>query len=252
MNVLALLKKYRDWILCVGILGVIGGAGSIFLLPGMRWRAAAFEKPPQQLTLSELAKHGPGDNPHVVVSDFVCGSAFVFKIETRQGGNQPAQERSGSGQAWIPLFSKSEFLLELPLPNAPEDLAQPVGDPKSFVVLLQTVPAQGSATDFHLLIRRQQMTGLIIPYWLSKLTPELRGKLQTAYPDTRFDQCLILEETNQHNKADTILFAQALLLGAIVGPLFGLPALALAIKLGGKPKPPPPAEGTSTIPQQVP
>ncbi|WP_425617146.1 hypothetical protein NA78x_000817 [Anatilimnocola sp. NA78] len=213
----AYLKKYRDGMAIAGILALMGAAICLYFLPGARWRAKALTTAPQQMTVRDLAERGAGENPYVTVTDFTCGSGYVFQIRTHQANTQPLHERPGSGQAWIPLF-----------PKQPRELVEASPEPTSIVVLLQTASTLGNATDFHLLSRRASMTGLVVPYRRTSITGEIGSKLKDGYPDTNFDRCFVLEQYEKGGKDDAILFGSVLPVGATLGIVFGLPLLALA------------------------
>jgi hypothetical protein len=174
----------------------------------------AIAKEPQRLTLQELAANGPGDNPHVIVTDYLCGRGYVFEMMVRKGSPPPTPDQGGPGKAWIPLFPKSQG-------DAPE--------PNSFVVLLETAPTQASGTGFHLLSRRAEMEGLVFPISFRTLKGEVQARLSKSYPGTDFSKGLLLEEWDQHHKKDAPFFAYALAILAGGGLLLGLPLLSLGI-----------------------
>jgi hypothetical protein len=198
----------------------MGGLVSTYYLPGRWQRANALAKEPQRITLHDLATKGPGDNPHVLVTDFTCGSEYVFEIQSRKGAPQPSPDQTGWGRAWIPLLPKSSS-------DRPD-----AAPPTSFAVLLETSPTFASGTGFHLLSRKQSMEGLAVPLSRKNMPLEVRDKLTANYPDTDFGACLFLEQYEGHHKEDASVFATALAIVASSGVLVGLPALALGIFFG--------------------
>lgn len=199
----------------------MGGLLSAYYLPGRWQRADALAKEPQAITLHDLATNGPGDNPHVIVTEFTCGSGYVFEIETRKGAPPPGPDQAGHGKAWIPLYPKS----------APENANAGV-EPTSFIVLLETTPTLASGNGFHVLSRRQSMEGIVVPLSRRDLPADVRDKLAERYPDTHFADCLILEQYEPYEKEDASTFATALAVIAGAGLPVGLLALSLGVILG--------------------
>lgn len=222
---ITLSTTQRHTLLAVGIVACGIGVVCAYLRPSARWQAEALQRPPQQIALRDLAAHGPGDNPHVVVTEFVCASNYYFSVQTSKYNTGPAETREGSGQAWIPLFPKQP-----PAPEPPPASAE-APEPTGFVVLLETAPTLGNATTFRLLSRRQSMPGLIVPYSNASLSSDIRHELAAAYPTTNFQECLVLRQIEKSDHADVIVFAQALYVGAIAGLAFGIPLAVIGFIL---------------------
>jgi hypothetical protein len=169
------------------------------------------------MTLEELAARGSGDNPHVIVTNFTCGSDYAFQIQTPTGGS-PTPHQTGYGRAWIPLF-----------PKAVGDNLDAGSPPTRFVVLLETSPTTASGSGFHLLSRRPSVEGLAIPLLSRSMEPEVRRYLAKGYPDTDFSQCLVVVEYEPYEKKDAALFASVFAVCTWTGLAIGLPVLALGI-----------------------
>jgi hypothetical protein len=154
----------------------------------------------------------------VVVTDFTCGSGYVFELQTRKDAPPPRPDQAGWGKAWIPLFSKS--------PNEKPEL-NPA--PRRFVVLLETSPTNASGQGFHMLSRQQAIEGLATPLARSNLDAEVRSKLAVSYSDTDFQNCLVVVQYERYEKDDASVFATALAIGAFGGFLVGLPTMVFGI-----------------------
>jgi hypothetical protein len=77
---IAFLRKWSGFLVLLGGILFAIGLFSLVLLPE-RWRTAeALAKAPQRITLHDLEARGDGDNPHVIVTDFICGSGYVFEM----------------------------------------------------------------------------------------------------------------------------------------------------------------------------
>lgn len=218
---LSFLRRWSPWLTLLGILATGSGGLSACFLPTVWQRANALAREPQRLTLQELATKGPGDNPHVIVTDFACGNDYVSEIQVRKDAPTPAPDQAAYGKAWIPLFPKT--------PPENPDGEQP---PTRFLVLLETSPTLASVQGFHMLSRRQSLEGLAMPLSQRGLQPQLRSRLAASYPDTDFENGLMLVQYEPREKEDASFFATALAVGAGGSLLVGLPALAFGIILG--------------------
>lgn len=216
---IAFLRKWSHILILLGGMAIAVGILSAYFLPE-RWRtAAALAQNPQKITLYELAANGVGDNPHVIVTDFICGSEYIFEAQIRKGAPLPKSDETVWGKAWIPL-----------LPKSSPDVRK--GDsPPSFTVLLETTPTVTSVSGFHLLSRRQSMEGLVIPLAQRPLPAEAQSKLAETYPHTDFKNFLVLVQYERHEKEDAPVFAYALAISAGGGLLIGAPLLLLGIML---------------------
>ena len=89
---LAFLTRQAHWLIIFGIFATAGGCLSAYFLPSAWQKADALAQAPQYIPLQELATRGPSAGPHVIVTDFTCGSAYAFELQTRKG--DPADARS--------------------------------------------------------------------------------------------------------------------------------------------------------------
>jgi hypothetical protein len=75
------------------------------------------------------------------------------------------------------------------------------------------------------------MEGLLIPLPQRRLSSEVQSKLAERYPETDFNNCLVLVQYARHEKEDSAVFAYALAFAAGAGLLFGLPLFLVGIIL---------------------
>jgi hypothetical protein len=213
------LAKRAGCLVAVGVVALAAGVIAAYLLPDQWQTATALALEPQQITLDELAEKGPGGNPHVVVTHYVCGSGYVSETMVRKGAPRPGPTENAYGKAWIPLFPKS----------ATGNLEEP--EPKRFAILLETSPTVASTQEFHMLSRKQSMEGLVVPFSHRRLSSQIRDGLAANYPETDFGKCLVLVQYEPHEKEDPRFFANALAVIAGSGFLIGLVMLLLGLML---------------------
>jgi hypothetical protein len=104
--VIGFLRKRCTFLLALGIAATGAGIVCAAFLPTNWSRMEALAKEPQRLTLRELAANEPGDNPHVIVTDYVCGQGYVYEVPHLIGERAPGPDDTAPGRAWIPLFPK--------------------------------------------------------------------------------------------------------------------------------------------------
>ena len=162
---------------------VIAGIACIFFgVQEIRLRSAADEIP-QEITCADLEANGPGDNAHVVLSDFIlCDFAYVYE-----------EKNSKWSKVWIPavplggeyhqqllsmLDDQGNLTGELPMPN-------------NVSVIVKSSDVQ-SESDVELLSSRDTVQGVIVNV-ISSLGSDEKKILKDSYPSVNFDQCWILE-----------------------------------------------------------
>lgn len=209
------LQKRSGWVLLLGAVLMLGGFLSLWSLPGRWRRAEAIAKEPHEITLANLSAQGPGDNSHVIVTEYRCGRDFAYKMTVRRGEPQPAPDKTGAGHAWIPLFPKGE--------------QEPA--PREFVVLLETSNTVASANAMRRLSEMRSVEGLAIPMHQSGVPAEIREDLAAKYPLTDFSRCIVVEQYISHEKADAPLFAWTLGVMAVLGFGCGIATFLFGLRL---------------------
>jgi len=204
----------------LGCLGIVGGIILACWLPALRQRAADLAREPQRISLRDLADKGPGDNPHVIVTDFTCAKYFAYTTQTRRG-ERPDPDRMASRKAWIPLLPKA------PVPDGGKEPALPPGSIKVLLETPQTLV--GRAVELHVLSRRPSIEGLATRLSERGLPSDIRATLSSRYPDTDFESCILVEEIDRYQKGDAPLFAKLVTAGAGGGVLVGGAVLLLGL-----------------------
>jgi hypothetical protein len=179
--------------------------------------ALAARGEPTRITCAELAAKGPGDNAHIVLTDFVgCSTWYVYEAEaTRKAGPyktvlMPAVPLGGE---WHQALLK---LLEEHDGEIPDGVEPP--RPKSIRVMMKfkDVANEDALTA---LIDRDTLQGMIVNK-IESLDSDDKRLLRQGYGNIDFDRLLIFE----HERTPTSTSAAvACLVGA--GVLVGVPVL---------------------------
>jgi hypothetical protein len=151
------------------VLMVIGAVGLIFGFN--EWRLSRSTKAePQTISCADLIAKGPGDNGHVIVTDFaLLTDSFVV-----EGGSQnsPTWKR-----AMVPMVPKSQ--------------ATAANPSKSFRVILDTHKVT-TETELVALAKEDKIQGTIVND-VKSLDAETQKLLKNSYSGTDFSSCLILD-----------------------------------------------------------
>jgi hypothetical protein len=146
----------------------------------------------QEITLGDLIARRPGNNAHVVVTDFRVCNDYVFVYRK---GHQSRWER-----AWVPVVPAAEAGKGV--------TAQRTGP----IRVLVTSSQLHGARDVARLTRTRALRGRVA-HQVASLGAGEQKLLALAYPDTDFSRCLIVEEVPQ-GTAGTI--GRKLMLGVIL------------------------------------
>jgi hypothetical protein len=129
----------------------------------------------EPMTLQQLIDRGPDGNRHVEVTDFVGCENYIFTVR-----NKNFREWDG---AWVPV-----------VPNLPEQEEKEKWHEmvRKFdcIVHLKSVTNEASAAR---LMNQTRLRGMVTNR-IETLGAKERSKLKESYPETDFDNCLILEE----------------------------------------------------------
>lgn len=214
---LAFLARRADFLAILGALLTAGGCVAAYYLPNAWRNAEAIAQKPNTITVQELATQGISDTTRVNLKDFTCGEEFAFEMSRRRGDPPPTPDRRGYGRAWIPLFPKS----------SPEENPSP----RRIVVLLETNSDVGTAAEFRSRNQKYSIDGLAMPLSRRALKPGIRKHLSESYPETDFENCVLLVQYLPHEIEDAPDFATLLAACTGVGLALGLPALGLGLFL---------------------
>jgi len=138
---------------------------------------------PRQITLRELVENGPGDNAHLLVSDFyLCTSAYIY------------EEKYGRCiRAWIPaLPGDDEYALRLDQAIDDDGIIEgefPLPADIKVIVLVNTE----SIEEIQQMSTEKTIEGMIINE-IESLSPEENRLLSESYPGIDFNRCWILRK----------------------------------------------------------
>jgi hypothetical protein len=159
----------------------------------------ASKEVPQTITLASLLQNGPGDNAHVILTDFVPTDNYVYlyqKGKYERVNDADAINRTWSS-VWVPLIPMTGQQRQ-------QLLAKAKMNPKAAAVLqpsaVQVVVKLKDAHDKNSVERwcdnqfdRPHLQGMVV-----NLTDSLDGQTRDlfgqSYPNTDFSRCLIIHE----------------------------------------------------------
>jgi hypothetical protein len=154
------------------VLIIVGGALLYVGSQEMRLAAAA-KSTPQTLTCAELAAKGPGDNAHVILTDFQIGQNFIYQTSGR------------SNSAWEVVY-----LPAMPMPAASSTLRVTIEpeDKPSVIIKSGNIRSQQE-----LLTLGSRVQGVVINK-IAALGQKEKALLAESYPRASIENCWILEQ----------------------------------------------------------
>jgi hypothetical protein len=167
--------------------------GGMFVFYGLRemWLAVGASETPQRLTLAQLAANGPGDNAHVVLTDFALCDGYVCLVKVGRfdrfiKGTDPRRERWEG--VFIPAVPLTPELRQHRARGAAE--GRPAA-PGNIRVLLLSYAVHGEA-DLDQLENQPELRGTVINS-IQSLDGKTVSLLREMYPGTDFGNCLIFQ-----------------------------------------------------------
>ena len=164
---------------------LVGGGVLVFFgIQEMRLAKAA-KAEPQSITAADLIKSGPGDNAHVVLTDFMmCQGAYVIESD-KKGGKWKG--------VWFPVVSVDspyfEKLMGMLNPDGTLSGTPPVPDDIRLIIKSKHVSGEG---ELSALADQRTLQGVVINK-IESLGSKQKKILQESYPQVNFDNVLILE-----------------------------------------------------------
>jgi hypothetical protein len=147
-------------------------------------RLAAASKPePQNVTCAELIKNGPGDNAHVVMSDYLILDSLCY-------------ETGRSGKAWTTVWVPAvpfggEYHKQIIDAAKAGNLNAQIPTPRDFRVLIKSGKIR-DAEALDALTGQDTIQGVVVNK-ISSLGRKERKILADSYPSANLDNVLILE-----------------------------------------------------------
>ena len=193
--------------------------GVMLVFYGLRemWLAVGASEAPQRLTLAQLAANGPGDNAHVVLTDFaLCDGCVclvkVGRFERFITGTDPLRKRwEGVVVPAVPLTA------ELRQRRARGEAARPAA-PANVRVLLLSYAVHGEA-DLDRLEKQRELRGTVINS-IQSLDGKTAALLRELFPGTDFGNCLIFQAGRRPSATGTSLLVILIATVAVVGAGF--------------------------------
>jgi hypothetical protein len=140
-------------------------------------RANDLRRGPQTVRLSDLIERGCGENPHVLVTDFVWDECCVWVVP---------EKGAEWSKVWIPLWLPEDRLGE-------GNAQRPAGHVVKAIFVSHKLK---QVNDVARLTRTQVVEGLVsVRAWGDEGLDSLsKSELERHYPDTDFDNCVIVED----------------------------------------------------------
>jgi hypothetical protein len=189
----------------VSAIMVIGGIVIIFhAIQNMRL-ASASSSQPQQLTLKQLIANGPGNNNHVIVTDFTPAANYVYRYQKGKYEVVSNPETKRWTEVWVPLVVETNAAPQPPGFNPGGFVPGGIGPrPSAVQVVVRLEGTHDKIGVDQWCNSKRQVQGMVV-----NLTESLDSKteelLKEAYPATDFSRLLIIHEGRKPTTASTVL-----------------------------------------------
>jgi hypothetical protein len=128
------------------------------------WRLSrVVQDKPHDMTLAELIEKGPGDNNHIVLSEFTFGDQYVYQKNEKTGSN--------TGKVWVPIATPKQF------------------GPVRALVKADKVYNEN---DMHQFQKQPKIQGVVVNL-IESVEGDERKLLEQAYPGADIPHCTIIE-----------------------------------------------------------
>jgi hypothetical protein len=184
---------------------------------------------PQEITCEDLGRDGPGDNAHVIVTEFVFPTGIFVYEEKRRGGDWE--------KVWVPVLplggewhQKVLAIYEEHGEENLEDVMVPEPDSFSVIVRSEHVPDEDA---LDALENQDAFRGLVINE-IDSLGREEKKILADEYPGVDLEKCWIVDHKREPKSTGTVILLIGL--GAVlaaVGVWLCFPKRDRATQAGG-------------------
>lgn len=166
---------------------VVGGAILTFFGYNENKLASAADAEPQKMTVAELIENGPGDNAHLVLSDFwLLDAESVVEYE--------GEDQSRYTKIWSPMISSGDAYVQRYLAfMASEEVDAPTYEDTIHIVMYSE--QINDDNDFYNFLQKETVQGLIVNE-IESISGEELSLLQQSLPGINADKVLIFE----HNR----------------------------------------------------
>jgi len=195
---------------------VIGGV-LIYIGAQEAHLAAHAKEQPQQISLADLAAKGPGDNAHIILTDYLlCEFAFVY------------EEKDGRWQkVWIPAVPlDGEYHQKLKAMLDPDGKLKGEPPMPDDIRVIVKLPNARNNDDIGKVAEADTLQGVVVNS-IESLGSKEKKILQDSYPRVDFGTCLIVEEGR---RPASFAKRAGLLGGGIVLALVGIGWLLLSLR----------------------
>ncbi len=135
----------------------------------------------QRMSCADLERNGPGDNAHILLTDFATLPSYVYEAK-----------RDKWTAAWVPVVAlDSPHVRKMAEIYARDGANAKFPPPKELRVLMKLGDAR-SAADVDRVGDQETVEGIVINE-ISSLPSKTRALLQTSYPNVDLDKCWIFE-----------------------------------------------------------
>src|SRR6185437_8526192 len=192
----------------IASLMLIGAAIALFLSILNIKLVSASSATPQRITLSQLLASGPGNNAHVIVTDFVPARNYVYLYQKNKYevvSPQAAASRHWT-EVWVPLVPLTpQMKAQLAAGEDISRLLQPQA--ARSVVRLANVHDRVSVEQW--CNNKLEVQGMIVNS-ITSLNSTTENLLKESYPGTDFSTCLLIHEGREPPTMVGIIFGFAL------------------------------------------
>jgi hypothetical protein len=159
---------------------------------------------PQTLPLARLAANGPGDNAHVIITDFIPGDNFVYEYR----GSQSHWE-----SVYVPVVAA-----DMQARLGPGPMGNRTIPPGSIRVIVHSSKVHSQA-DLPSIFGQPTIQGTVVNS-IRSLDGQTQKLLRDAYPGADFASCYILQEGRKPSSAAFVILMA--LLGTLLTVTGGL------------------------------
>ncbi|MGQ0613417.1 MAG: hypothetical protein ACT4PV_06750 [Planctomycetaceae bacterium] len=138
---------------------------------------------PQRLSLARLAADGPGDNAHILLTDYLmCSWSFVY-----------SSKRGSWTEAWVPAVElEGEYHIQVRALIAEKGEDAKPSPPRDLKVIVK-LPSARTIADVERIAALDEVRGMIINE-IEELGSQERTILERNYPGVDFARCWVFEE----------------------------------------------------------
>jgi hypothetical protein len=151
---------------------------------------------PQTLPLARLAANGPGDNAHVIVTDFLPGDNFVYEYRGSQSHWQ---------SVYVPVVPLTQ---EMQARLGPIPMGKRTIPPGSIRVIVHSSRVHSQA-DLPTVFGAPTIQGTVVNS-IRSLDNQTQKLLRDSYPGTDFGSCYILQEGRKPSSAAFVILMATL------------------------------------------